>query len=98
MHAGSEQAQKFLESVKARLSGRRITSVVILEDGLHEERVNAAIEYITDGTIKMQYEESGRSLMVSRMMGTPATIKWIPFTLSWPRIGGCELLPVTPIG
>jgi len=54
----------------------------MLEAGLHEERVNAALEYITDGTIKMQYEESGRSLMVSRMLGTPATMKWIPFTLA----------------
>ena len=81
-HAGPEQAQKFLESVKARLAERRVTSIVILEEGLHEDRVNAAVEYITDGTIKMRYEERGRSLMVSRMLGTPATIKWIPFTLS----------------
>jgi len=64
------------------LAERRVTSIVILEEGLHEDRVNAAVEYITDGTIKMRYEERGRSLMVSRMMGTPATIKWIPFTLS----------------
>lgn len=81
-HGGPDQAQKFLESVKARLAERRITSIVILEEGLHEDRVNAAVEYITDGTIKMRYEERGRSLMVSRMLGTPATIKWIPFTLS----------------
>ena len=81
-NAGPEQARKFLESVKARLAERRVTSIVILEEGLHEDRVNAAVEYITDGTIKMRYEERGRSLMVSRMMGTPATIKWIPFTLS----------------
>jgi KaiC/GvpD/RAD55 family RecA-like ATPase len=81
-HAGPDQAQKFLESVKARLSERRVTSIVILEEGLHEDRVNAAVEYITDGTIKMRYEERGRSLMVSRMLGTPAMIKWIPFTLS----------------
>jgi KaiC/GvpD/RAD55 family RecA-like ATPase len=82
MHAGADQAQKFLESTKAKLSERRVTSIVILEAGLHEERVNAAIEYITDGTIKMQYEERGRSLMVSRMLGTPAMIRWIPFTLA----------------
>ena len=82
MHAGPEPAQKFLESTKARLAERKVTSVVILEDGLHEARVNAAVEYLTDGTIRMRYEEQGRSLMVSRMMGTPATIKWIPFTLA----------------
>lgn len=81
-HAGPESAQKFLESLKARLAERKVTSVVILEEGLHEERVNAAVEYMTDGTIRMRYEEGGRSLMVSRMLATPATIKWIPFTLA----------------
>jgi KaiC/GvpD/RAD55 family RecA-like ATPase len=82
MHSGPDQAQKFLESMKAKLSDRRVTSIVILEAGLHEERVNAAIEYICDGTIRMQYEERGRSLMVSRMLATPAVMKWIPFTLT----------------
>jgi circadian clock protein KaiC len=87
MHAGPDQAQKFLDSMKAKLAEKRVTSIVMLEAGLHDERVNAALEYITDGTIKMQYEETGRSLMVSRMLGTPATIKWIPFTLA----GGVEI-------
>ncbi|HMK82268.1 MAG TPA: RAD55 family ATPase [Candidatus Bathyarchaeia archaeon] len=82
IHAGPEKAQKFLEAIKARLAERKVTSIVILEEGVHEDRVNAAIEYITDGTIKMRYEEKGRSLMVSRMLGTPTTIKWMPFTLS----------------
>lgn len=82
MHAGADQALKFLESAKARLAERKVTSLVILESGLHEDRVNAAVEYITDGTIRMQYEERGRSLMVNRMLGTPAVIKWVPFTLA----------------
>jgi KaiC/GvpD/RAD55 family RecA-like ATPase len=82
MHSGADQAQKFLESIKAKLTARSVTSIVTLEAGLHDDRVNAAIEFIADGTIKMQYEERGRSLMVSRMLGTPAMIKWIPFTIA----------------
>ena len=82
MVAGAPQAQNFLATVKAKLAERRVTSMVILEAGLHEEKVNAAVEYVTDGTIKMQYEERGRSLMVSRMFGTPANMKWVPFTLT----------------
>jgi len=81
-HAGPEQACKFLESLKARLGEKKVTSIVILEDGLHEPKANAAVEYIADGTIKMRYEENGRSLMVSRMLGTPATLRWIPFSIA----------------
>lgn len=74
-HAGPDQACKFLESLKARLVERKVTSVVILEDGLHEPKVNAAVEYIVDVAIRMRYEENGRSLMVSRMLGTPVTLR-----------------------
>ena len=81
IHSGADQAQKFLESIKAKLAERRVTSIVMLEAGLHDDRVNAAIEFITDGTIKMRQEEETRSLMVSRMLGTPST-KWIPFTIA----------------
>jgi circadian clock protein KaiC len=82
IHAGTEAASKFLESLKAKLAERGITSLVILEDGLHEPKVNATLEYIADGTIQMRYEENGRSLMVSRMLATPVTFKWIPFNLA----------------
>ncbi len=81
-HAGSEIAVRFLESLKARLAERKATSLIILEDGLHESKVNAAVEYITDGTIRMQYREDSRSLMVSRMVATPVTLKWVPFNLT----------------
>ena len=82
VHGGMESAVKFLELLKARLAERRVTSMVMLEEGLHEAKTNAAIEYITDGTIRMRYEEVGRSLMASRMVATPVTLKWIPFTLA----------------
>jgi KaiC/GvpD/RAD55 family RecA-like ATPase len=82
IHAGPDSACKFLESLKARLAERKVTSVVILEDGLHEPKVNASVEYIADGTIRMRYEESGRSLMVSRMLGTPVAFRWVPFSLA----------------
>lgn len=81
-HAGPERANKFLESIKAKLAERKITSLVLLEEGLHEERVNAAAEYVADGTIRMKYEEAGRSLMVRRMIATPVNLKWIPFNLA----------------
>ncbi len=81
-HAGPEVAIKFLESLKARMTERKITSLVILEDGLHDPKVNASVEYVTDGTIRMRYQENGRSLMVSRMIATPVTLKWVPFELA----------------
>lgn len=81
-HAGADPAAKFLELLKARLGERKVTSLVMLEEGLHEAKANAAIEYITDGTIRMRFEEVGRSLMASRMVATPVTLKWIPFTLA----------------
>lgn len=82
IHAGTEPASKFLESLKAKLAERGVTSLVILEEGLHEPKVNATLEYITDGTIRMRYEKNGRSLMVNTMLATPVTFKWISFNLA----------------
>jgi len=82
IHAGADASARFLESLKARLAERKTVSLVLLEEGLHDEKTNAAIEYIADGTIRMRYAEGGRHLMVSRMQATPATLKWVPFTLA----------------
>lgn len=81
MNAGQDLAVRFLGTVKARLFANRITTLIIVEAGLHDEKTVSAIEYISDGTLKMTADEKGRFLMVSRMAATPSEIKWVPFVI-----------------
>ena len=40
--------------------------MVLLEEGVHDEKTVKSVEYATDGTIRMKFSEQGRFMMVSR--------------------------------
>jgi len=77
-----ESVFKFLETEKFKFYKKGITCLIVVEEGIREERITKTLEFISDGTIKMKIDESGRFLMISRMIATPVKIKWIPFHLS----------------
>ncbi|MCZ6647852.1 MAG: RAD55 family ATPase [Nitrososphaerales archaeon] len=80
-YGGSDAAMKFIDSLRIRLRHSQITSLIMLEAGVHDERVVTAIEYSTDGTIRMKFSEEGRYMMISRMTATPLDLRWIPFSI-----------------
>ena len=80
-YAGVDKALKFLDSTRLKLRERGTTGLVLLEDGVHDERTVAAVEYSTDGTIRMRVSEQGRYMMLSRLLATPISPHWIPFTI-----------------
>jgi KaiC/GvpD/RAD55 family RecA-like ATPase len=80
-YVGPESALKLMDAIRLKLHSNKITSLILLEEGVHDARTVAALEYSTDGTIKMNYSEKGRYMMVSRMIATPITLRWIPFTI-----------------
>jgi len=75
-----EGAIKFLSTLKPRLSVKGVTTLLLVEGGVHDDKTVSTIEYISDGTIKMKTEEA-RYLMVSRMHLTPVSLRWIPFDI-----------------
>jgi KaiC/GvpD/RAD55 family RecA-like ATPase len=77
----AEVALRFLSQLKGKLQPRKITTLVILEEGPHRQEISATAEYIADGTIRTRYDETGRYLMVSRMLATPVQLGWSKFTI-----------------
>jgi len=80
-YSGSDRALRFLDSVHTKLQMRGVTGLLLLEEGVHDEKTVKSVEYTTDGTIRMRVSEQGRFMMVSRMTATPLSPKWIPFTI-----------------
>ncbi len=74
-------AVKYLEIIKSRISNLGVTSLVMLEQGVHDEKLVSTVEFVCDGTVLMKAEETGRFIMVKRMVATPTQIKWIPFEI-----------------
>lgn len=80
-YGGSDRALRLLDTVRTRLETRGLTGLVLLEEGVHDERIVASVGYATDGTIRMKFSEQGRFMMVSRMSATPLTPRWIQFVI-----------------
>jgi KaiC/GvpD/RAD55 family RecA-like ATPase len=80
-YGGPERALRLLDSVHTKLQTRGVTGLVLLEEGVHDEKTVKSVEYATDGTVRMKFSEQGRFMMVSRMAATPLSPKWISFTI-----------------
>jgi KaiC/GvpD/RAD55 family RecA-like ATPase len=80
-YGGAERALRLLDTVHTKLQTRGVTGLVLLEEGVHDEKTVKSMEYATDGTIRMKFSEQGRFMMVSRLTATPLTPKWIAFTI-----------------
>jgi KaiC/GvpD/RAD55 family RecA-like ATPase len=80
-YGGADRALRLLDSVHTKLQTRGVTGLVLLEEGVHDEKTVKSVEYATDGTIRMKFSEQGRFMMVSRLTATPLSPKWIAFTI-----------------
>jgi KaiC/GvpD/RAD55 family RecA-like ATPase len=80
-YGGAERALRLLDTVHTKLQTRGVTGLVLLEEGVHDEKTVKSVEYATDGTIRMKFSEQGRFMMVSRLTGTPLSPRWIAFTI-----------------
>jgi KaiC/GvpD/RAD55 family RecA-like ATPase len=80
-YGGADRALRFLDTVHTKLQTRGVTGLVLLEEGVHDEKTVKSVEYATDGTIRMKFSEQGRFMMVSRLSATPLSPKWIAFTI-----------------
>ena len=80
-NAGLERALKLLDAIRTKAKSRGMTGLILMEEGVHDERANSSVEYATEGTIKMKLSDQGRFMMVTRMTATPLTPKWIPYAI-----------------
>ncbi len=80
-YVGVDKSLKFLDYLRQKLRENGVTGLLMLEEGVHAPRTIAAVEYSTDGTIRMKVSEQGRFMMASRMQATPLAQKWIQFTI-----------------
>lgn len=79
--AGLERALRLLDAIRRKLKAGELTGLLLLEEGVHDQRANSSVEYATDGTIRMKVTDQGRFMMASRMAATPLSPKWIPYAI-----------------
>ncbi len=72
----------FLHTIKSRLQTRGVTSLLLLEEGVHDPKIMSLSESVCDGTIILKQDGERRLLTVRRMLATPPTMRWHQFTIS----------------
>ncbi|MFQ6051383.1 MAG: RAD55 family ATPase [Candidatus Hydrothermarchaeota archaeon] len=82
MYAGLNLTYKATNSLTAMIREANAISFLVLEEGVHEERTMATLNYITEGTIRFKTEHERLYFRVERLKRSPHMTHWIPFKLS----------------
>ncbi|MCD6523100.1 MAG: hypothetical protein J7K68_05090 [Candidatus Diapherotrites archaeon] len=82
MYGDEKSVFKFLQVFSGTIKTNNSIAMVVLEEGLHNERVVSTLDYVCDGTIEMVLKDGQRRLRVVRMLDTRHPLKWINFSLT----------------
>jgi len=82
LYADPSLVVKFIPVMIAKSKKSGYTQLLILEEGVHDEKTVSTLNYLTDGVIKFKLEEDNRYLKIERMKSTEHSAKWIKFKLT----------------
>lgn len=72
---------KFIPVLIAKAKKKGVTEVLILEEGVHDEKTVNTLNFLTDGLIETKLDEGRKFLRISRMRGTSCNGKWVEYEL-----------------
>lgn len=73
---------KFVPVIIAKGRKAGFTQLLVLEEGVHDEKTVQTLNYITDGLIEFKMEDDKRLMRVSRMKGTKVKREWVEFEVT----------------
>ncbi len=86
MYAGLEPVFKFTQVFAARAKQQNNTGLLVLEEGVHDEKLSNALQYTTDGVIEFRmYEDDSnikRQLRILRMKFAKHFANWVDFEIT----------------
>jgi circadian clock protein KaiC len=81
MYAEPASLYKLVQLLKGQATKSNASSLVTLEYGLHDEKLNTTVNFLCDGMIEMRTEQT-RQLRVTRMSGQTHSLDWADYTIS----------------
>ena len=77
LYTPPELVMRFIPVLIAKAKKSNSTQILILEEGVHDEKVVNTLSYMVDGVINMKMDGDTRLLQVSKMKGAACTRKWV---------------------
>ena len=82
LYADNKSIFKLLQILRSRVRETNSVCLVLAEEGLHDPQVISTLNFLTDGTIKMQLVDNKRAIRIERMVNTHHSLKWAEFEIS----------------
>ncbi len=73
---------KFIPVLIAKAKKQGVTEVLILEEGVHDEKTVNTLNFLTDGLIETKLEGEKKFMRIARMRGTSCKRDWIEYELA----------------
>ncbi|MBU3897136.1 MAG: hypothetical protein KJ697_04365 [Nanoarchaeota archaeon] len=73
---------KMMPVIIAKLKAAKFTQILILEEGVHDPKTVATLNYLTDGLIEFKMEEGKRFFRIVRMKDTDHKMDWVEFDIT----------------
>lgn len=73
---------KMMPVIIAKLKAAKFTQILILEEGVHDPKTVATLNYLTDGLIEFKMEEDKRFFRIVRMKDTDHKMDWVEFEIT----------------
>ena len=82
LYADPSLVIKFVPIIIAKGRKAGFTQLLVLEEGVHDEKTVQTLNYVTDGLIEFKMEDDRRLMRVSRLKGTKVKREWIEFEVT----------------
>lgn len=79
LYSDSELAMKFLKDFLATAISQNATLLMTVEEGIHDEKTIATINYMVDGFLEMKFDMDKRFMRVLKMCDTPVSREWLEY-------------------
>lgn len=82
LYSDLELSLKFIKNFISTAIAQKSTILFTIEEGIHDEKTVAIINYIAEGQIDMKFEMDKRLMRVSKMRDTAVSRKWVEFDIT----------------
>lgn len=82
LYSDPELVLTFLKDFIASATSQKAAILLTIEEGIHDSKTMAILNYMTEGLIDMKFEMDRRLMRVSKMRGTPVSRAWMEFDIT----------------
>ncbi len=82
LYADPSLVVKLIPILIAKTKKAGYTQLLVLEEGVHDQKTVNTLNYLTDGVIKFKMDEEDRFFKIERMKSTEHSAKWVKFKVT----------------